>query len=256
MSLFNTHLEKNSTNNTNTTLNATTATTNTALPNLTKKDVMDLMLMTHSNIIQPEFDKMVKKWSESAIHPHTHKRFIDMVYQPMIELINFLKDNKFKVFIVSAGDVDFMRDMLSKVYGIPPEQIIGSSIKYQYIDSNTGNSTIFRKPQLNIFDYRAEKPVNIQLHIGKVPVFAAGNSDGDLQMLKYVDDNNNNNKNGSISKSLEVLVHHDDGVREYSYDNGASNILKEAKKRNWVIISMAKDFKQIYPLPYQSEISK
>lgn len=222
----------------------------TSSENPTEKDVMNLMLMTHSNISQPEFDKMVQKWSESAMHPQTHKKFVDMVYQPMIELINFLKDNQFKVFVVSGGDVDFMRDALSQVYGIPSEQIIGSSIKYKYIDSNTGNSTIFREPELNSFDVKAEKPASIQLHIGKVPVFAAGNSDVDLQMLKYVDDNN---KHG---KSLEILVHHDDGAREYSYNKGTENALQEAKNRSWVIISMANDFRQIYSLAESPKIVK
>lgn len=163
-----------------------------------------------------------------------------MVYQPQLELINFLKDNQFKVFIVSGGGVDFMRQSLSSVYGIPPEQIIGSSGKYEFVD-NTTNSFIFRKPELNSFDNNEVKPENIQLHIGKVPVLAAGNSDGDLQMLTYTDDNNNH------GKSLEILIHHDDGVREYSYDKGAENVLQEAKNRNWTIVSMKDDFVRIYP---------
>lgn len=214
----------------------------TALEHVTEKDVMNLMLITHSNITQPEFDKMVQKWTATAMHPQTHRKFVSMVYEPMIELINFLKIHQFKTYIVSGGGVDFMRDALSQVYGIPPDQIIGSSIRYQYVDSNSWNSTIFRKAQLDSFDDGPEKPVNIQLHIGKPPVFAAGNSNGDLQMLKYSDDNN---KHG---KSLEIVVHHDDAAREYSYDGGAEKVLQEAKNRNWVIISMANDFRQIYPL--------
>ncbi len=165
-----------------------------------------------------------------------------MVYQPMIELVDFLKDNHFKTFIVSGGGVDFMREALSKVYRIPTDQIIGSSIKYQYINgTNPGNSNIFRKQELDSFDNNEVKPENIQLHIGKVPVFAAGNSDGDLQMLTYTDDNNNR------GKSLEILVHHDDGVREYSYDKGAEKVLEEAQNRNWNVVSMKDDFVRIYP---------
>lgn len=213
----------------------------TALKGMDEKDVMNLVLTTHSNISQREFDSLVQQWAETAKHPETQRKFVDMVYQPMIELISYLKAHQFKTFIVSGGGIDFMREALSQIYGIPPEQIIGSSIKYEFIDSNTGNSTIFRKAELNSFDDKTEKPVNIELHIGKVPVIAVGNSDGDLQMLKYVDDNNEH------GKSLEIEVHHDDGQREYSYDTHAENVLKEAKNRNWIIVSMANDFKEIYP---------
>lgn len=213
----------------------------TALQDMSEKDVMNLVLTTHANISQTEFDSLVHQWAETAKHPETQRKFVDMVYQPMIELINYLKANQFKTFIVSGGGIDFMREALSQIYGIPPEQIIGSSIKYQFVDSNTGNSTIFRKAELNSFDDEAEKPVNINLHIGKVPVIAVGNSDGDLQMLKYTDDNNDD------AKSLEIEVHHDDGKREYSYDSHAENVLKEAKNRNWIIVSMVNDFAEIYP---------
>jgi phosphoglycolate phosphatase-like HAD superfamily hydrolase len=209
---------------------------------LTEKDVMDLITITHSNISQNEFNNIVTNWSQRAQHPQTQKLFVNMVYQPQLELIDFLKDNQFKVFIVSGGGIDFMRQSLSSVYGIPPEQIIGSSGKYEYID-NTTNSFIFRKPELNTFDNEYEKPVNIQLHIGKVPVIAVGNSDGDLQMLKYVDDDNNNEH----GKALMVLIHHDDPLREYSYDKGAENVLKEAQNRNWTIVDMKDDFREIYP---------
>jgi haloacid dehalogenase-like hydrolase len=166
-----------------------------------------------------------------------------MVYQPMIELVDFLKANQFKTFIVSAGGVDFMREALSNVYGIPPDQIIGSSIKFRYIKGTEDGrySTIVREQELVSFNDKEVKPENIQLHIGKVPVFAAGNSDGDLQMLTYTQDNN------SPGKSLEVLVHHDDGIREYSYDTLAENVLKEAQRQNWNTVSMKDDFRIIYP---------
>jgi phosphoserine phosphatase len=218
---------------------------------LTEKDVMDILLITHSNISQTEFNKMVVEWSKTAKHPETKQLFVNMVYQPMIELLNFLKDNQFKIFIVSGGGVDFIREALSSVYGIPPEQIIGSSIKYEYIDRINANestnikyndtSFILRESMINSINNDYEKPANIQLHIGKVPVIAVGNSDGDLQMLEYVYENN------EIGQSLPILIHHDDEKREYSYDKGAENILKDAKENNWLIISMKKDFKRIYP---------
>ena len=210
---------------------------------LSEKDVMSLALLTESNITQPEFNNMVKMWAKTAQHPQTDRRFVEMIYQPMIELVDFLKDNHFKTFIVSGGGIDFVREALSSVYGIPPDQIIGSSIKYQYINGTDpeNSTTIFRKQELDSFDNNEVKPENIQLHIGKVPVLAAGNSDGDLQMLTYTDDNNN------LGKSLEILIHHDDGVREYSYDKGAENVLQEAKNKNWTIVSMKDDFVRIYP---------
>lgn len=213
----------------------------TNLQQLSKKDIMSLVMLTHSNITQHEFNKMVQKWAETAHHPQTQKRFVQMVYQPMNELIDFLKLNHFKTFIVSGGGIDFIREALSNVYGIPPDQIIGSSIKFRYINgTNRGNSTILREPELASFNEKEVKPENIQLHIGKVPVFAAGNADGDLEMLRYTADNN------SLGKSLEILVHHDDGVREYSYDTQSENVLIEAQGRNWTIVSMKDDFRIIY----------
>ena len=208
---------------------------------LSKKDIMSLVLLTHSNITQHEFNKMVQKWAETTHHPQTQKRFVQMIYQPMNELIDFLKHNDFKTFIVSGGGIDFVREALSNVYGIPPDQIIGSSIKFRHINgTDIGNSTIIREPELTSFNEKEVKLENIQLHIGKVPVFAAGNADGDLEMLKYTADNN------SLGKSLEILVHHDDGVREYSYDTNSENVLIEAQRRNWTIVSMKDDFRIIY----------
>lgn len=210
---------------------------------LGEKDVLYLALITHSNITQTDFNDMVEQWINTAKHPQKHVRFVELVYQPMIELVNFLQDNQFKTFIVSGGGVDFMREALSKVYEIPYEQIIGSSVKYRYIDNaGSGNSTIFREPELNSFDNNEAKPENIQLHIGKVPVIAVGNSDGDLEMLTYSDDNNEDNK------SLEIIVHHDDAIREYAYDSGAEKILKEAEKRGWNVVSMENDFLNIFPI--------
>lgn len=221
----------------------------TALMYQTEKDVMDLMMTTHSNISQTEFDTLVHQWAQTAKHPTTHRLFVQMVYQPMLELLNFLKANQFKNFIVSGGGVDFMREALSSIYDIPPERIIGSSVRYQFIDEfsnatdfeNRNKSFIFREPVLISFDDKYEKPASIQLHIGRVPVVAIGNSDGDLQMLEFVNDNN------PQRKSLEILVHHDDPVREFSYDKGAEKVLEQARQQNWNIVSMKSDFVNIFP---------
>jgi hypothetical protein len=170
--------------------------------------------------------------------------------------LHFLRVNQFKEFIVSGGGVDFMRESLSSVYEIPKDQIIGSSLKYKFVDkiNNTNNdinnnkSFIFREPVLDSFDNTYEKPANIALHIGKVPIIVGGNSDGDLQMLEYADDNN------PIGKSLEILIHHDDPIREFSYDKGAEKVLEESKERNWNIVSMKDDFVTIFP-PLGNKIS-
>jgi hypothetical protein len=212
------------------------------ITDLDEKDVMDLVTLTHSNISQTEFNNMVDNWSQSARHPQTDRLFVDMRYQPMVELVNYLKENEFKPFIVSGGGIDFMRGSISSLYGIPPEQIIGSSSKYKFVDTNTTKSFLLKEPELNTpFNNDVQKPVNIQLHIGKIPVMAVGNSDGDLQMLSYVDDNNQK------GQALMVLIHHDDATREYSYDKGAENVLIEANNRNWTVVNMKEDFKEIYP---------
>jgi hypothetical protein len=212
------------------------------ITNLDEKDVMDLVTLTHSNISQTEFNDMVGNWSQSARHPQTDRLFVDMRYQPMVELVNYLKENEFKPFIVSGGGVDFMRGSISSLYGIPPEQIIGSSSKYEFVDTNTTKSFLLKEPELNTpFNNDVQKPVNIQLHIGKIPVMAVGNSDGDLEMLSFVDDNNQK------GQALMVLIHHDDAAREYSYDKGAENVLIEAQNRNWTVVDMKEDFREIYP---------
>jgi hypothetical protein len=228
----------------------------TALKGMTEKEAMDLIVTTHSNISEIEFNNLVKIWAQNATHPETKRLFVDMVYQPMLELLHFLRVNQFKEFIVSGGGVDFMRESLSSVYEIPKDQIIGSSLKYKFVDkiNNTNNdinnnkSFIFREPVLDSFDNTYEKPANIALHIGKVPIIVGGNSDGDLQMLEYADDNN------PIGKSLEILIHHDDPIREFSYDKGAEKVLEESKERNWNIVSMKDDFVTIFP-PLGNKIS-
>lgn len=217
---------------------------------LGEKDVLSLALITHSNITQTNFNDIVEQWIRTAKHPQKQVRFVELVYEPMIELVNFLKDKQFKTFIVSGGGVDFMRKAPSQVYNIPYEQIIGSSVKYRYIDNaGSGNSTIFREPELNSFDNNEAKPENIQLHIGKVPVIAVGNSDGDLEMLTYTDDNNKD------SKSFEIIIHHDDAIREYAYDSGAERILKKAEKRGWNVVSMENDFLNIFPMKNITDIN-
>ena len=178
----------------------------TDLSNLTEKDAAEILLLTHSDISQTEFNQVVSDWSKTAKHPQTDMYYVDMIYQPMLELLNLLKLNDFKVFIVSGGGIDFVRESLSSVYDIPYEQIIGSSLKYKFIDSasnetvelnnkfndlNNNSVSLLRLSELNSYNDNYQKPANIQLHIGKIPIIAVGNSDGDLQMLEYAFANNN-----------------------------------------------------------------
>lgn len=222
----------------------------TGLRNMTLTDILDLVTTTHGNITQTDFNYLVKEWAATARHPETGMRYIDMIYQPMLELMRFLEFNGFKNFIVSGGGIDFMRNALSSVYDIPPEKIIGSFPNYTFIN-NVSNDPLFvrshnksflvREPIIISINNEYEKPVNIQLFTGQIPILAAGNSDGDLQMMEYVADSN------KPGKSLNLLIHHDDALREFSYDKGAEEALLEFQDRGWNIVSMENDFAYVYP---------
>jgi phosphoglycolate phosphatase-like HAD superfamily hydrolase len=208
---------------------------------ITEKDVVDMILSTVPNIPQSEYDIQLKQWIETAVHPQTGKLFKNMIFKPMVELISYLKDNNFKVFIVTGGGIDFVRALSKSVYGVPPEQVIGSSLKYAFKQTTNGTYSIFHLPEIDKVNDEYGKPENIALHSGQIPIIAVGNANGDLQMFQYANDNNDN------GKSLILLVHHDDPLREYSYDKKAENVLEESKRNNWNIISMKDDFKEIYP---------
>jgi hypothetical protein len=166
-----------------------------------------------------------------------------MVYQPMLEVLAYLRANGFKTFIVSGGGIEFMRPWTEKVYGIPPEQVIGSSIKTKF-ELRDGKPVLARLPELNFIDDKEGKPVAIQQHIGRRPIIAFGNSDGDFQMLEWTA--------AGKGPCLALIVHHDDSQREFAYDRGShigklEKALDEAPKRGWSIIRMKNDWKNIYP---------
>jgi hypothetical protein len=167
-----------------------------------------------------------------------------MVYQPMLELLAYLRANGFKTFIVSGGGIDFMRPWTEKVYGIPPEQVVGSSIKTKY-EIRDGKPVLIRLPELNFIDDKAGKPVGINSHIGRRPIAAFGNSDGDQQMLEWTQ--------GGKGNRLMMLVNHDDAKREWAYGaeskigTFSDSLMAAAKKSGWVVISMKKDWKVIFP---------
>jgi phosphoserine phosphatase len=205
--------------------------------------LLELMMASHTGNTTEEFNAIVKDWIATATHPKTGKHYTQMVYQPMLEVLAYLRANGFKTFIVSGGGIEFMRAWAENVYGIPPEQVIGSSVKTKF-ELRDGVPVLVRLPQLNFNDDKAGKPVAINQHIGRRPVMAFGNSDGDLQMLQYT---------GAGSGARFCLyVHHDDAVREYAYDRKDALAkldqgLDEAAAKGWTVVSMKNDWKQIFP---------
>jgi phosphoglycolate phosphatase-like HAD superfamily hydrolase len=198
---------------------------------------------THAGLTSEEFSASVNDWLATAKHPVTDKAYTDMVYQPMLELLDYLRANGFKTFIVSGGGIDFMRPWAERVYGIPPEQIVGSSLKAAY-EVRDGKPVIVKLPELNFIDDKAGKPVGIHQHIGRRPIFAAGNSDGDFQMLEWT--------TSGEGARFGLLVHHTDAEREFAYDRESpvgklNKGLDEAPRRGWSVIDMKNDWKTIFP---------
>ncbi len=205
--------------------------------------VVKLVLASHAGTTTEEFKSDVKKWIAIAKHPTKNVRYDQLVFQPMLELLKYLRAHDFKTYIVSGGGVDFMRAIVTEVYGIPEEQIIGSRFKTEF-DYNNGNPVIKRLPTLDFNDDKEGKPINIHNIIGKKPVFAAGNSDGDLQMLQWTA--------SSSQKSFMLYVHHTDAEREWAYDRDShigrlDKGLDQAKKDGWTLVDMKNDWKVIYP---------
>ncbi|WP_040439613.1 HAD family hydrolase [Roseibium aggregatum] len=214
-----------------------------ALGKAGEKGLLEIVAATHAGMSTEAFEKTVTDWIATTKHPKFDKPYTELVYQPMLDLLAYLRANDFKTFIVSGGGIEFMRPWTEKVYGIPPEQVVGSSIvtEYKVID---GVPTLMRTPKVAFIDDKDGKPVGILSHIGKRPLAAFGNSDGDYQMLQYT--------TAGSGKRLGMIVHHDDADREYAYDRdthfGTLNKgLDDASKEGWHIISMKDDWKQIFP---------
>lgn len=208
-----------------------------------EKGLIKVIMTSHTGNTQAEFTTEVKNWIRTAKHPTLNVGYDELVYQPMLELLKYLRDNNFKTYIVSGGGVDFMRAFVTEIYGIPSEQILGSRIKTAY-DYNNGNPQIKRLPGLDFNNDKEGKPLNIQKIIGKKPVFSSGNSDGDLQMMQYTASN--------TLKSFMLYVHHTDEVREWAYDRDShigrlDKGLDEAAANGWTVIDMKKDWNVMYP---------
>lgn len=204
--------------------------------------LLELVMTTHSGMTADAFAQIVTQWIDTARHPVTHKRYKEMVYAPMLEVLQYLRANGFKTFIVSGGGVDFMRPWAEAVYGIPSEQVVGSSGKVKW-EMQDGGPVLIKLPEINFIDDKEGKPVAIHQFIGKRPVAAFGNSDGDLQMLQYTA--------AGEGKRLMVYIHHTDSAREWAYDSTSSigrlqQGLLEAKARGWTVVDMKNDWKQIY----------
>ena len=209
-----------------------------ALEAMPEGEIAALMIATHAGMTEEAFEQVVQVFLSSWKHPVYKVGCGGLVYKPMLELLDHLRANGFKTFICSGGGIDFVRQVAPKIYGIPPEQVIGSSLKYQY-QQGAGGGAILRQPAINLVTDGPGKPVGIQLHIGLRPLLSAGNSDGDLQMLEFT--------SGRKSPTLEILVHHDDAQREFAYDKGAEKAFAEAAKSGWTVVDMKRDWKVIFP---------
>ncbi|MFY9941527.1 MAG: HAD family hydrolase, partial [Desulfobacterales bacterium] len=208
-----------------------------------EKAILEIVMATHAGMTTEEFEQAVTEWIASAKHPKTGKLYTEMVYQPMLELLDYLRANGFKTFIVSGGGIEFMRPWTEKVYGIPPEQVVGSSIKTKY-ELRNGKPVLARLPELNFIDDKAGKPVGIHQYIGRRPIAAFGNSDGDLQMLQWT--------TAGKGARFALIVHHTDGDREWAYDRNSAvgrldKALDEAREKGWTVVDMKNDWKTVFP---------
>ncbi len=205
--------------------------------------LLEIVMATHTGLTTEEFEKVVKDWIATAKHPSTKQLYTAMVYQPMLEVLAYLRANGFKTYIVSGGGIEFMRPWTEKVYGIPPEQVVGSSVKTKF-EMRDGKSVLMRLPEIDFIDDKAGKPVGIQKFIGRRPIAAFGNSDGDLQMLQWTA--------AGQGTRLMLVIHHTDTQREWAYDRQSSigrldNALDEANARAWTVVDMKQDWKFIFP---------
>jgi phosphoserine phosphatase len=211
--------------------------------------ILELFMATHAGMTSTQFEQIVKEWIATAKNPKTGKLYTDMVYAPMLEVLTYLRSNGFKTYIVSGGGIEFMRPWAQKVYGIVPEQVIGSSVKTKF-EMRDGKPILVRLPELNFNDDKGNKPVAINQHIGRRPIAAFGNSRGDKEMLEYTQ--------AGDGKRFELLVLHDDATREFAYGpaRGLPDVKlgafppeldEQAKKNGWTVVSMKNDWKQVFP---------
>jgi phosphoglycolate phosphatase-like HAD superfamily hydrolase len=208
-----------------------------------EKGLLQLVMASHAGMTTVQFEQTVRDWLAEAKHPRFDRPYTDLVFQPMLELLAYLRANGFKPFIVSGGGIEFMRVFTEQVYGVPPEQVVGSSIRTKF-ELGNGKPVLIRLPEIDFLNDKAGKPVGIHKHIGRRPVAAFGNSDGDLQMLQWTDTGK--------GPRLMLLVHHTDAEREWAYDRRShvgklNQALDAAEENGWTVVDMKKDWKVIYP---------
>jgi len=214
-----------------------------ALAAVGEKGLVQIIATTHAGMTTEEFAKIVTDWLETARDPRFKRPYTQLIYQPMLELLAYLRANSFKTFIVSGGGVEFMRPWSERIYGIPPDQVVGSSITTRF-EMRDGQPRLFRLPEINFIDDKAGKPVGINEHIGRRPIAAFGNSDGDLEMLQWT------TMSGSGAR-LGLIVHHTDPEREYAYDRKSrfgklDEALDAAAVNNWTVVDMKKDWNRVF----------
>ncbi|WP_317174556.1 HAD family hydrolase [Aquiflexum lacus] len=206
--------------------------------------LMEIIMASHAGISTAEFDKSVKNWLESRKHPKYNKPYNQLIYQPMIELLDYLRSHQFKCFIVSGGGVDFIRNFSEETYNIPKHQVIGSSLKVVYEIDSLGMPVLIKKAEINHIDDGLGKPVGVHQYIGKKPVFSAGNSDGDYELLAYTKSSKNEN-------GFAIIIHHTDAEREFAYDREShigklKRAMDDAPEKGWYLVDMAKDWNIIF----------
>ena len=204
--------------------------------------LLQLTMATHAGMTTVEFTEIVKDWIGKAQHPRFNRLYTQLVYQPMLELLTYLRSNGFKTYIVSGGGIDFMRPWTEKVYGIPPEQVIGSSIKTKF-EIREGKPVLVRQAEIDFIDDKEGKPVGINKFIGRRPILAFGNSDGDLEMLQWTEVGD--------GSTMMAIIHHTDGEREWEYDRNSlvgklDKALDIARSQGWLIVDMKKDWRQVF----------
>jgi len=213
------------------------------LDKLTMKDVVTIVNATHGGLTLEAFKKSAGDWLATARHPRYDRPYTQLVYPPMIELLDYLRANDFRVFICTGGGAEFVRAFSERVYRIPPERVIGSTSKLEFRLRNDGKPELLKLPAIEHINDKEGKPIGIARHIGRRPILAFGNSDGDLQMLQYA--------NAGRGPRLMLLLHHDDAEREFAYDRAShvgrlDKALEEARKWGWTVVSMKRDFKRVF----------
>jgi hypothetical protein len=209
-----------------------------------EKGLMEIIAATHAGMTTSQFQTIVTDWLATARDPRFKRPYTELVYHPMLELLAYLRANHFKTFIVSGGGIEFMRPWSEQIYGVPPEQVVGSSIKTQF-ELKDGAPSLIRLPAVNFIDDKTGKPIGINEHIGRRPIAAFGNSDGDLEMLQWT-------TLGGKGLRLGMIVHHTDAVREYAYDRATEfghldKALDAAAANKWIVVDMKADWRRVFP---------